>query len=73
MQVLHTVLFTFPDTYKENLSNNQEPPDFAIISFLLMTLIFDSGVYCWEKLDAYRSKGSNDPTSFTVLIINVLE
>ena len=73
MQVLHTVLFTFLDTYKENLSNNQEIPDFVIISFLPMTLIFDSGVNCWEKLDAYHSKGSNNPTSFTVLIINVLE
>ena len=73
MQVLHTVLFTFLDTYKENLSNNQEIPDFVIISFLPMTLIFDSGVNCWEKLDAYHSKGSNNPTSFIVLITNVLE
>ena len=29
--------------YKENLSNNQKDLDFSIISFILMTLMFDSG------------------------------
>ena len=42
MHVLHTILRTFP-THKENLSNNQELLKFAIISFFLMALRFDSG------------------------------
>ena len=42
MQVLHTVLYTFHVTSKENSSINQELFEFAIPSFILMTLIFNS-------------------------------
>ena len=39
----HTVFQTFPNdgTCKENLSNNQELIEVAIIPFILMTLMFD--------------------------------
>ena len=36
----------------------QELLQLVIISFILMTLMFDSGWYCKEKLDASHSKGS---------------
>ena len=43
IQVLHTVFYTFPNDgiCKENLSNNQELIEVAIIPFILMTLMFD--------------------------------
>ena len=45
MHILHTVLYTFPKVLdKENLSNKQELLWSVIISFILMTLICDSGV-----------------------------
>ena len=43
IQVLHTVLYTF-STNKENLSNNEEFLGFVIISFILMTSMFDPEV-----------------------------
>ena len=36
-------IYIFYNTYKENLSNTWELLEFAIISFILMTLMFDSG------------------------------
>ena len=55
MHILHTVLCTFPDVLaKENLFNNQEVLQLIIISFILMTLMFNSGVIlkgeirCWS-------------------------
>ena len=50
MQVLHTVLSTFHVTSKENSSANQELFEFAIPSFILMTVIFDSGVTLLKKI-----------------------
>ena len=45
MQVLHAVLYIFPVLLMmENLSNNQELLEFGIISFILLTLMFGSGV-----------------------------
>ena len=45
MHILHTALYTFPICAgKENLYNNQEVLQLIIISFILMTLMFDSGV-----------------------------
>ena len=41
--------------YRENLFKNQEILEFTIISYIVMTLMFDSGVYFWEKLDACHS------------------
>ena len=38
---LHTVLYTFPGADKENLFNNQELLQLLIISFILMTIVFD--------------------------------
>ena len=44
MYILHTVLYTFPLAYKENLPNNQELIVCAMISLILITLLFGSGV-----------------------------
>ena len=45
MKVLYTVLCANSyDTYKDNLSNNQELLKFVILSSVPMTLMFDSGV-----------------------------
>ena len=45
MKVLYTVLCANSyDTYKDNLSNNQELLKFVILSSIPMTLMFDSGV-----------------------------
>ena len=47
MNILHTVLNTFPYVpagHRENLFNNQEVLQFIIIAFILMTLMSDSGV-----------------------------
>ena len=43
IQVLYTVFYTFPNdgTCKENLYNNQELIEVAIIPFIFMTLMFD--------------------------------
>lgn len=43
MQALHTVLYTSP---KEDLWNSREHREFSctIVPFILMTLMFDSGV-----------------------------
>ena len=58
MHILHTVLYTFPICAgKENLYNNQEVLQLIIISFILMTLMFDSRWYWKEKLDACHSQG----------------
>ena len=45
MHILHTVLRTFPKVGdKENLFKNQEHPNLVIISSILVTLMYDSGV-----------------------------
>ena len=41
MQILHTVLYIFQVTDKENLFNNQDFPRLMINFFILMTLICD--------------------------------
>ena len=41
MHILHTVLSCAD---RENLFNNQEVLQFIIIAFILITLMFDSGV-----------------------------
>lgn len=50
MQVLYTVLYTFHVTSKENSSIDQELLEFAIPSFILMTLIFNSGVILLKEI-----------------------
>ena len=35
--------------------NNQEFPKLVIVSIILVTLMFDSGLICKEKLDAGHS------------------
>ena len=44
MHILHTVLYTSLCAGRENLFNNQEVIQFIIIAFILITLMFNSGV-----------------------------
>ena len=44
MNILLTVLYTLSGANMENLFNNQELLYFLIISYILLTLMFDSGV-----------------------------
>ena len=45
MDILHTVLCMFPKVGdKENLFKNQEHTNLVIISFILVTLMCDSGM-----------------------------
>ena len=39
------------------MSNNQEPLEFAIISFIFMTFLFDSGVILKEEIRCLSLKG----------------
>ena len=44
MHILHTVLYTFLDgADKKNLFDNQKPLKLVIISFIMLTLMCDSG------------------------------
>ena len=44
MHILHEYAYSPLGTDKENLFYNQEPLKLEIISFILMTLLYDSGV-----------------------------
>ena len=45
MHILHTVLYTFPEVLtRGNVFKNQELYKLVIVSLILVTLIFDSGV-----------------------------
>ena len=56
MYILHTVLYTL---LREDMSNNQELLKLVIISYILLTFMFHSGViYCLENLDISFSLGS---------------
>ena len=58
MHILHSVLYTFANVLarRSNLFKNQEVLQFIIISFILMTIMFDSGmilkgeIRCWSLL-----------------------
>ena len=50
MNILLTVLYTLLGADMENLFNNQELLYFVIISYILLTLIFDSGVILWGEI-----------------------
>ena len=50
MHILHTALYTFPKMMTGRICfNNQELLQLVIISFLLMTLMFDSGSIMWGE------------------------
>ena len=58
MRILHTVLYTFPEMLTGRFCfTDQKLLLLVIISFILMTLMCDSGVILWEKLDACHSQG----------------
>ena len=48
MHILHTILYISKGADEENLFNNQEFHELVIISFILMTLMFESGVILYE-------------------------
>ena len=51
MQFPQTGIYTFANkSLKENLFNNQEPLWLGIISFILMTLMFDEGLMLYEEI-----------------------
>ena len=51
MQVFHTVLYTFLIVITSRISlTNLEDLEFAIISYILITLLFDSGMMLLEEL-----------------------
>ena len=56
MYILYTVLY-FYGADEENLFTDQKLLLLVIISFILVTLMCDSGWYCREKLDANHSQG----------------
>ena len=59
MHILDTVFHTFPQVLTRRVCfRTQKLLQMVIISFILMTLICDSGWYCKEKLNARHSKGS---------------
>ena len=43
-------LYIFQGAYKENVSHNQELLELVIISFILVTLMFDLGVILWGEI-----------------------
>ena len=57
MHILHIVLYTFANVLarRSNLFKNQEVFQLIIIFFILMTIMFDSGMIWKEKLDASYS------------------
>ena len=51
MQVFHTVLYTFLIVITSRISlTNLEDLEFAIISYILITLLFDSGMMLLEEV-----------------------
>ena len=58
MNILHTVLYTFPKVLARRICLTIKSFFFfVIISLILVTLMFDPGGYCKEKLDASHSQG----------------
>ena len=71
MNILHTVLYTFPKVLARRICLTIKSFFFfVIISLILVTLMFDPGGYCKEKLDVSHSQGLKEgggvsPTSWT--------
>ena len=55
MHILLTVLSRFLWYLQGELSNDQKVLEFRIISSILTTIMFNSGLIRLEKLDAYHS------------------
>ena len=56
----------------ENLFNNQELLEFVIVSFLLVTLMFDSGVILWGEIRCQSLLGVKGLNVMVEQHINVL-
>ena len=56
----------------ENLFNNQELIEFVIVSFLLVTLMFDSGVILWGEIRCQSLLGVKGLNVMVEQHINVL-
>ena len=50
-------LYIFQDANKENVSHNQELLELVIISFILVTLMFDLGVILWGEIKCWSLLG----------------
>ena len=58
MQVFHTVLFTFLIVITSRISlTNLEDLEFVIISYILITLLFDSGMMLLEEVRCLSLSG----------------
>ena len=58
MQVLHTVLYTFPEVLtRGNVFKNQELYKLLIIFLILETLVFDSGVILLGEIRSWSLLG----------------
>ena len=68
MHTLHTALCT--DADKKSLFNNQELLKFVIISFILVTLMFHSGVNCncKEKIKCSSLQGLKGLRQFPIVM-----
>ena len=53
-QILHTVLYMFPEVLtRGTVFKNQELYKLVIISLILVTLLFDSGVILWGEIRSW--------------------
>ena len=50
MHILHTVLYTFPKVLTGEFVYQSKALSSVIISFILMTLMCDSGVILWGEI-----------------------
>ena len=57
MQVFHTVLYTFLIVITRISLTNLEDLEFAIISYILITLLFDSGMMLLEEVRCLSLSG----------------
>ena len=57
MHILHTLLYISWGADKKNLFANQKVLSLVIISFILMTLMCDSGVMLWGEIRCWSLLG----------------
>ena len=65
-------LYISYDADKRNFFNGQEPPSLVIISFILMTLMFDSGMILWGEIRCQSSVGVINDNNYGVHCCKVI-
>ena len=74
MHIPHTVLYTFPySADKENLFVNQKVSSLVIISFILTTLMCDSGVILLGEIRCWSLSGFKGLTSAWGFVVKMRE